>query len=171
MRKLHVIGGKNHGKTTLIVELVREFSRRGLAVGTIKHTHHQHELDVPGKDSHRHRMAGAKVVGIASPALNAVFVSTDGSQRGREDYYAQFEPLYAECELVLVEGDSFAPAPKLEVWRSEFKTPPLAASNGSILAIVSDDVVPISKPVLPRSQVSQLADWIYKGIVTKSQPK
>ena len=171
MRTLHVIGGKNHGKTTLIVELVQELSRRGLVVGTIKHTHHQHELDVPGKDSHRHRMSGAKVVGIVSPSLNAVFVSTDGHERSGEDYYTQFAPLYAECELVLVERDSFATAPKLEVWRSEFKTPPLAASNSSILAIVTDDLVPFSKLVLPRSQVMQVADWIYKGIVLEPQPK
>ena len=46
MKRLHIIGGKNHGKTTLVVELVEEFTRRGMTVGTIKHTHHQHELDV-----------------------------------------------------------------------------------------------------------------------------
>jgi molybdopterin-guanine dinucleotide biosynthesis protein MobB len=73
MKRLHVIGGKNHGKTTLVVELVKEFSRRGISVGTIKHTHHQHELDVPGKDSYRHRMAGAAAVGILSPSMSALF--------------------------------------------------------------------------------------------------
>jgi molybdopterin-guanine dinucleotide biosynthesis protein MobB len=59
VKRLHIIGGKNHGKTMLVVELVQEFARRGIPVGTIKHTHHHHEVDVPGKDSHRHRLAGA----------------------------------------------------------------------------------------------------------------
>ena len=160
MRTLHVIGGKNHGKTTLIVELVQELSRRGLVVGTIKHTHHQHELDVPGKDSHRHRMAGAKVVGIVSPSLNAVFVPTDGRGHSGEDYYAQFAPLYAKCQLILVEGDSYAIAPKLEVWRSELDTPPLVAENKSIVAVISDDALAVPAVVLPRSDVTRVANWI-----------
>ena len=68
MNRIHIIGRKNHGKTQLVVELVEEFSLRGLRVGTIKHTHHDHELDTPGKDSHRHRSAGAAVVVIDSAA-------------------------------------------------------------------------------------------------------
>jgi molybdopterin-guanine dinucleotide biosynthesis protein MobB len=160
MKRLHVIGGKNHGKTTLIVELVQELSRRGLVVGTIKHTHHEHELDVPGKDSHRHRTAGASVVGILSPALHAVFLATGTRHGNEEDRYTRLAPLYAGCQLVLVEGDSAAMAPKIEVWRSELQTPPLAARNDSIRAIVTDDPVSTSTPVLPRSQVRQLANWI-----------
>ena len=62
MRRLHVLGRKNHGKTTLVAELVAELTRRGWRIGTIKHTHHHHELDTPGKDSWMHRQAGAREV-------------------------------------------------------------------------------------------------------------
>jgi molybdopterin-guanine dinucleotide biosynthesis protein B len=160
MTRLHVIGGKNHGKTTLIVELVQEFSRRGVTVGTIKHTHHHHELDVPGKDSYRHRLAGASAVGILSPSMTAVFRPVDEDVSSGNDRYSHFAPLFQRCRLVLVEGDSQTTAPKIEVWRSELGTPPLATRDRSILALVTDDTSPASALVLPRNNVPGLADWI-----------
>jgi len=59
VRRIHIVGRKNHGKTTLMVDLIEEFTRRGLRVGSMKHSIHVHELDQPGKDSYRHRHAGA----------------------------------------------------------------------------------------------------------------
>jgi molybdopterin-guanine dinucleotide biosynthesis protein MobB len=160
MKRLHIIGGKNHGKTTLIVDLVQELSRRGLPVGTIKHTHHHHELDVPGKDSYRHRLAGASAVGILSPSMTAVFLPVDESDSSSNDRYSHIAPLFQRCRLVLVEGDSQTTAPRIEVWRSELGTPPLATRDPSILALVTDDASPASATVLARSNVSGLADWI-----------
>ncbi|MEO2032331.1 MAG: molybdopterin-guanine dinucleotide biosynthesis protein B, partial [Planctomycetaceae bacterium] len=61
-KRIHIVGRKNSGKTGLIVELVSFLTDLGYCVGTIKHTHHDHELDTPGKDSYRHCAAGAKVV-------------------------------------------------------------------------------------------------------------
>jgi molybdopterin-guanine dinucleotide biosynthesis protein MobB len=160
MKRLHIIGGKNHGKTTLVGELVRELSSRGLSVGTIKHTHHHHELDMPGKDSHRHRMAGASVVGILSPSMQAVFISTDRNEAGDKDHYALLAPMFELCRMVLVEGDSHTSAPKIEVWRSDLDTPPLAATDLSIVAVVTDGEPPVEATVLPRSDVVRLADWL-----------
>lgn len=165
MKRLHIIGGKNHGKTTLIVELVEEFARRGVVVGTIKHTHHHHELDVPGKDSYRHRRAGAAVVGILSPGMNAIFLPTKSSDLSDADRYAMFEPLFASCQLVLVEGDSQTTAPKLEVWRAALGTQPLASSDPSILAVVTNDSPAVSTQILSRLHVAQLADWILGELV------
>jgi molybdopterin-guanine dinucleotide biosynthesis protein MobB len=160
MKRLHIIGGKNHGKTTLIVELVQEFSRRGLPVGTIKHTHHHHELDVPGKDSYRHRQAGARVVGILSPSMTAAFLSVDENDSDGKERYASFASLFERCRLVLVEGDSQTTAPKIEVWRSVLGTPPLASRDRSILAIVTDDACLAPAIVLPRGDVAGVVDWI-----------
>jgi len=165
MRRIHIVGGKNHGKTTLVVELVEEFVRRGLRVGTIKHTHHQHELDVPGKDSHKHREAGAAVVGILTKSVNAVFwsnVDDSGGIRGPvgDDRYRQFEPAFSDCDLVIVEGDTMTAAPKLEVWRAERGTELLAESLTNVLAIISDDSPATQLPIVARKSITAVADFV-----------
>ncbi len=160
MKRIDIIGGKNHGKTTLVVELMQELSTRGYRVGTIKHTHHQHELDTPGKDSHRHREAGAAVVGILTRSMNAVFwrAKEDSSA---EDRYQVFAQTFADCQITLVEGDTQTTAPKIEVWRKSLGTEPLAKTDASIQAIVThDEVQDLATPVLPRSEVAIVAKKI-----------
>ncbi len=162
MLRIHIVGRKNSGKTTLIVDLVRELSAGGLRVGTVKHTHHHHELDTPGKDSFRHREAGAAAVGILSRGMDAVFRPPRPEQR-HSDRYAAFEAVFADCDLVLVEGDSTTTAPKVEVWRRATDQPPLALSDHSILAVISDDSLDdceTSPPVWPRGDISQLAQQL-----------
>jgi len=170
MKRLHVVGGKNHGKTTLVVELVQELARRGIAVGTIKHTHHQHELDVPGKDSHRHREAGASVVGILTPTMTAVFRPLSGDLLASEDRYNNLDAMFTSCQLVLVEGNSQTAAAKIEVWRAERGTAPLAVQDPSILAVVTDDPCPTTAPVLSRKCVSTLADWVIHRLFFSQRP-
>ena len=163
MRRVHIIGGKNHGKTTLIEQLIREFQDQAMCVGTIKHTHHHHELDTPGKDSYRHQKAGAAVVGILSPAMNAVFFpsSNDSTPADsideRENRYLRLSPLFASCDLVLVEGDMKTPATRIEVWRSALGMPPLAQRDAQITAVVTDDPVDVSVPLWPRCDVTAVA--------------
>ncbi len=161
MKRVHIIGGKNHGKTTLVTELLQELIARGLRVGTIKHTHHEHELDTPGKDSHRHREAGASVIGILSRQMNALFwppeQSSDVEEQSR---YEQFAPMYAECDLVIVEGDTLTDGLKIEVWRAALNTQPLAAQDVSISAVVTDDLLSLETPSWARSDVPALADEI-----------
>lgn len=157
MRRIHIVGRKNSGKTTLIVELIRELSSRGLRVGTVKHTHHRHELDTPGKDSFRHRDAGAAAVGILSPGMDAVFrprhpLDAEG------DRYAAFAAVFEDCDLVLVEGDSQTAGAKVEVWRRDVTEAPMASNDDSVMAIISDDPIDISAPTWPRSDVTFLAD-------------
>lgn len=161
--RVHIIGRKNSGKTTLIVDLVSHFTSRGIAVGTIKHTHHGHELDTPGKDSHCHREAGATVVGIMARQMNAVFWPA-GETDAKADRYAAMLTLFAGCRLVLVEGDSLTAAPKIEVWRAAANTEPLAAGNTGILAVVTDDALKIGVPVLSRGNVPGLANWLLERI-------
>jgi molybdopterin-guanine dinucleotide biosynthesis protein B len=161
MKRLHIIGKKNHGKTTLVVDLVEEFTRRGLKVGTIKHTHHRHELDTPGKDSHRHRVAGAEMVGILAKTMSAVFWPNSlPTGPLPADRYEQFAVMFAHCDIVLVEGDIQADHTKIEVWRRELGTSPLAHEITGVVAVVSDDPIDTSLPVLPRADVSGLVDWI-----------
>lgn len=154
--RLHVIGRKNAGKTSLVVELVAELSRRGLRVGTIKHTSHRHDPDTPGKDSWRHRQAGASPVAVLSREVTAVFLpAVDGG-----DEYARLEAFYAGCDLVLVEGGQTADAVKIEVWRTALGQPPLAESCRGVAAIVTDDPVAGAAPRWPRADVARLADLV-----------
>ena len=168
MRRVHIIGGKNHGKTTLVAELVAELSRRGLRVGTIKHTHHEHELDVPGKDSHRHREAGAAVVGILTQSLNAVFWKTqataDHDAVVGDARYEQFAAAFVDCDLVIVEGDTQTQALKLEVWRSSASETPLASRLNGVEFVITDD--PLDGPwnTLPRKEIERLADEVLRRL-------
>ena len=159
MKRVHIIGRKNHGKTTLVTELVQALTEQGLRVGTIKHTHHQHELDTPGKDSFRHRESGASVVGICSPSMNAVFWPRDPETTNEQKYDA-FAGMIGGCDLILVEGDTQTTAVKIEVWRSEVGTSPIAETDESISAIITDDELcsELNVPSWPRSDVNLIRD-------------
>jgi molybdopterin-guanine dinucleotide biosynthesis protein B len=157
LKRIHIVGRKNSGKTTLVVELVKVLAARGLRVGTIKHTHHQHQLDTPGKDSFQHSAAGAAVVGILTPGVDAVFRKAAAERDETIDRYAQMAPLFSDCDVVLVEGDSQTDATKIEVWRSEAGEAPLAAADPEVLAIVSDDPVAVERPIWPRADIDLIA--------------
>ncbi len=158
MRVLHVVGRQHNGKTTLICDLVRELQRRGLRVGTIKHSSHDHELDREGKDTYRHRLAGASPVAVVAARQIAVYVP----RAEDEDPIQRLEPLFAACDLVLVEGFVEREGRKVEVWRREIGKPLLAAERADIVAVVSDDAPEITRPVWPRSDVSRLASEILR---------
>jgi molybdopterin-guanine dinucleotide biosynthesis protein B len=156
MKKIHIVGRRNHGKTDLIVELVQELTGRGLKVGTIKHSGHVHELDTPGKDSYRLRIAGGSPAAVASEELTAVFMP----RKEDEDVYQRLDSLYAECDLVLVEGDYCAEGLKLEVWKKDLGSQSLATERDGSLAVITDDPLEADIPVWPRSDVSSIADKI-----------
>ena len=156
MRRLHIIGKQNHGKTTLMVELVRELERSGKRVGTIKHSRHSHELDTTGKDSHRHREAGANPAAVVSVEMMGVFIPRSTG----DDPYAALEPLYAGCDVVLVEGDrGRSEGLKVDGRRAAVGTAPLCGDPGrtDIVAVVSDDPVDTTTPRWPRSDVAAIA--------------
>ena len=156
MNRIHIVGGKNHGKTTVIVDLIEEFTRRGLRVGAIKHTSHVHELDVPGKDSHRQRSAGAEPVAVVAASGIGVFMA-----RPQDDaVYDRLAPLFTGCDLVLVEGNLDAQIVKVEVWRSSVGGICLASARNDIAAVITDDRLDIDRPVWPRSNLALLAERI-----------
>jgi molybdopterin-guanine dinucleotide biosynthesis protein B len=156
MHRVHVVGRKNHGKTTLVVALVEEFCRRGVRVGTIKHSPHVHDLDTPGKDSHRHRQAGGQPAAVVTHNLIGVFL-----RRGDECAYERLTPLYADCDMVIIEGNIDAPGAKIEVWRAGAGGGCLAAERTGIMAVVSDDQPAVQVPVWPRHDIAGLADRVW----------
>lgn len=156
MKRLHIVGRKNSGKTTLICELVEEFTRRGHRVGTIKHTYHDHEVDVPGKDSHRHRTSGASPACFVTRETTAIFVpSIEG-----DDLYATLDSIYADCDFVLVEGHLSSAGTKVEVWCATMTEPPLCLKHGDICALVTDDANDASVNRWPRSDIGTIADRV-----------
>ena len=155
LKRVHVVGRKNSGKTTLIVELVELLTARGLVVGTIKHTHHHHELDIPGKDSYKHRQAGAAPVAILSPGMTAVFQPAEPSEEPPN--YEWLSPMFAACDLVLVEGDLRASAPRVEVWREACGSAPYAATDSAIAAIISNDAIDVGLPIWKRHPLDDTA--------------
>lgn len=153
MRRVHLIGHSGHGKTTLAVALIAHWTAAGLHVGSIKHTGHIHELDTPGKDSWRQRQAGAHPAAIIAGdrlALHLPLAPTD-------DPYAALAPHYAQCALVLVEGDADTAAPKVEVWRAGLGVPPLAAERNDVRAIITDDQPGIAIACWPRKDLAVIA--------------
>lgn len=164
MRRIHIIGRKNSGKTTLVSDLVAHFASQGRRIGTVKHTHHQHELDTPGKDSYAHRQAGSAVVGILTPGMTAVFRPSSNDRHDTDDRYEWLAPLYADCDFVIVEGNSQTTAPKLEVWRAATGTTPMAANDRSIAAVITDDALPITHAIIARANIDVIAAHVLKFV-------
>lgn len=138
MFELGIVGGKNSGKTTLIEGLLPALTGHGLRVGTIKHTSHRHTFDTEGKDSYRHRVAGAVITTAVSSGELALF---SGDTALVEPIIASL--MAAHCDLCLVEGDRTAQRPKIfltrDFGRSEEKLPcHIIASYGP--KILTDDI-------------------------------
>ena len=158
MKVFGIVGWKNSGKTGLVERLVRELTRRGFAVSTVKHAHHSFEIDKPGKDSHRHRAAGAKEVLLASSRRWALIHELGGDDE--PDLEVLLRKL-ASADLVLVEGFKSGGHAKLETRRREAEGPEIAASDPGVKAIACD--FPPSDATVPAfalDDTAGIADFI-----------
>ncbi len=162
MKLWGVTGWKDAGKTTLVVRLVEEFTRRGLVVSTVKHASHGFDLDRPGTDSDRHRAAGAREVVIASGRRWALMHELGGAPE--PDLGNLLERL-APADLVLVEGFKAAPHPKVEVHRSATGHPLIAPGNPTVRAVASDSTIDSAgRPVFPLDDTNAIADFIAREL-------
>lgn len=158
MKIYGVTGWKNSGKTGLMERLVAEFTSRGITVSTIKHAHHNTDVDQPGRDSYRHRSAGASEVIVASPNRWALMHELRGAQEPKlEDLIARMSPV----DLVLIEGYKRAPHPKVQTHRQEAGHDVLGDKFPAIRAIASDvDIPDAAVPVLHLDDTAAIADFI-----------
>jgi molybdopterin-guanine dinucleotide biosynthesis protein B len=138
-RVLGIVGWSGSGKTTLITRLIPALTAQGIRVATLKHAHHQFDVDQPGKDSYEHRKAGACEV-IVSSARRWVQMHevADGAEATLPQLLAKVSP----CDLILVEGFKTERHPKLEVFRAAAGNPPLHPDDPRIVAIASDHHFP-----------------------------
>ncbi len=161
----HIIGQPGSGKTTLVAALVRQFTAQGLAVGTIKHSAHPHELDKPGKDSHVHRTAGAVPAGMVTGKMAALYFPN--SDLTRPDRL--IKTYYTHADIILIEGWISGPYPKIEIWRSTVGRPPLFPDISTVKAMVTDDSfdTPDPKPldILCLKNLFEISNYILNSMV------
>ena len=157
MKIFGVTGWKNSGKTGLMERLITEFTARGLSVSSIKHAHHSFDIDHPGRDSYRHRDAGARQVLLASRNRWALMHELrDEDEPSLGDLLEQLSPV----DLVLIEGYKRDRHPKIEAHRKETGQPLIAPEDESIVALASDTSVSIDRPVLDLNDTASIANFI-----------
>jgi molybdopterin-guanine dinucleotide biosynthesis adapter protein len=149
---LGVVGWSGSGKTTLLTKLLPLLTRRGLRVATLKHAHHDFDVDIPGKDSWEHRRAGAREVIVCSSRRWVQMHELAGET---EPTLAGLLRHVSPCELILVEGYKRERHPKIEVHRPALGQPPLFANDPLILAVASD--APLPEPHPPRIELNDTA--------------
>ena len=159
-------GRSNSGKTTLIEKVIAVFVRQGLKVGVIKHMHHAFELDVPGKDTYRHKKAGAASVVLASSARLAMVKDTP-----RECPLEEIIGRYMDdADLIIVEGFKTAQIPKIEVYSRSGGEPPLSASGDRLyIAVATDDDIDTDIARFKRDDADGIARFISLNVLRDRQ--
>jgi molybdopterin-guanine dinucleotide biosynthesis adapter protein len=147
-------GYSGSGKTTLIEQIIPQMVAMGLRVSLIKHAHHSFDIDKPGKDSYRHREAGASEVLITSDQRWVLMHELRGE--AEPDLFAQLAHL-SPCDLVLVEGYKSVAIPKLEVYRASVGKPLLHPNDSNIVAIATDGEFATTDSNIPRLDINDAA--------------
>ncbi len=161
MRVYGVTGWKNAGKTGLMERLVAEITGRGFTVSTVKHAHHSFDVDQPGRDSHRHRMAGASEVLLASGQRVALMQELRGApEPSLEALLARLSPV----DLVLIEGYKRERHPKVEAFRAEPGNDLIATRDDTIRAVASDTPLDLDRPVFNLNDTKAIADFILSEV-------
>ena len=158
-----IVSKKNSGKTTLIEKLIPELKRRGFRVGTVKHDTHGFEIDHEGKDTWRHKHAGANSVLISSPWKISLIRDVD-----EEETLDQLVTRYfADVDIVITEGYKRSCKPQIEVFRAAAHKTPLYSKgeNSALLAIMSDVEMDLAVPCLDINDIKSLADLIEAGFL------
>ena len=150
-------GWSGSGNTTLIEKLIPRFVGAGLRVSLIKHAHHTFDVDQPGKDSYRHRHAGASEVLVTSSRRWVLMHELRGAH---EPPFEEQVKRLSPCDLLLVEGFKHAPIPKLEVWRAEPGEAMLHPNDPHIVAVATDAEVDARLPVLNLNDDAAIARFV-----------
>ena len=168
MKVFGFAGWSGSGKTTLIEQVIPEITRRGLRVSVIKHAHHGFDIDKPGKDSWRHREAGASEILLISDERWVLMHELRGAPEPTLDEQLR---LLEPCDLVLIEGYKAAAVPKIEIHRPSHGKPPLWPENEHVVAVATDadnDAdLDCPLPRLPLNEPAAVADFILDYLKTR----
>jgi molybdopterin-guanine dinucleotide biosynthesis protein B len=161
MKTFGFAGWSGSGKTTLIEKLIPRFAAHGLRVSLIKHAHHAFDVDQPGKDSYRHRHAGASEVLVTSSRRWVLMHELRGAQEPSfDEQVGQLSP----CDLLIVEGFKHAPIPKLEVWRAVTGEGLLHPQDPHIVAVASDTQLATKLPLFALDDDAGIAGFILEHL-------
>ncbi|UCD66104.1 MAG: molybdopterin-guanine dinucleotide biosynthesis protein B [Deltaproteobacteria bacterium] len=158
---LAIIGKPNCGKTTLLEKLIPALCDRGLSIGTIKHHHGDIEMDIPGKDTWRHKQAGARTVLLSSPTGIGLIQDVE-EDSSIEDLVSQY---FKNHDLVIAEGYKWSTLPKIEVFRSAVYDEPMNDPGNTLIAMVSDVDARQGLPHFGFDEIEPLTDFILEQIV------
>ena len=152
-----IVGKSDSGKTTLLEKVVRELTSRGYRIATIKHDTHSFEIDHPGKDSWRHKQAGAAITVISSPSKLALVADTD-----HDLTLFEIREIYMrEVDLIVTEGYKRETHPKIEVFRQEMHRELLCTDDENLIAIAgAPPNPPANVPLFDLNNVQPLCDFI-----------
>jgi molybdopterin-guanine dinucleotide biosynthesis protein B len=164
MKVIGIAGWSGAGKTTLLTRVIPCLTARGLRVSTLKHAHHDFDIDQPGKDSHTHRTAGATEVLVSS--ANRFALMHELRREGEWTLDALLEKL-SPVDLVLIEGFKREAHPKIEIYRRAVGKPLLHPEDANIVAIASDGPVAASVPVVSLDDIEAISDIL----VAKAMPR
>ena len=158
MQVMGIVGWSGSGKTSLLVALLPILRARGLTVSTMKHAHHRFDLDTAGKDSHRHREAGAsEVLVVTSARWVLMHELREEPEPSIEELIARMTPV----DLLLIEGFKTHPHPKLEIHRASEGKPMLWPEDPDIVAVAADGPIPdLALPHLDLNDPVAIADFI-----------
>lgn len=154
---ISVVGKSESGKTTLIEKLIPELKNRGYRIGTIKHAHHNFDMDKEGKDSWRHKAAGSETVVIVSPGK--ISIVKDEDFEGLE----HLEKYFDSMDLVITEGFKQEKMPKIEVCRAARNKEPLCQDDNTLIALVTDIETNFNVPTFGLEEIEALAELIEKN--------
>jgi molybdopterin-guanine dinucleotide biosynthesis protein MobB len=161
MRLYGIVGWKNAGKTGLMERLVTEITGRGFTVSTVKHAHHSFDVDHVGKDSFRHRAAGATEVLLASRNRFALMHELRNTEEPElEALLSRLSPV----DLVLIEGYKRDSHAKVEAHRAETGNALIAPDDPTIKAVASDMPLDLDRPVFDLNNTGQIADFIMNEV-------
>ena len=152
---LAIVGNSGSGKTTFLEKLIPAIIRRGFKVGTIKHHAHRFDMDIPGKDSWRHKQAGASTTIISSPSQIGMVMDVDIDHNPIDLLH-----FFKGMDIILAEGYKRGNTPKIEVFRPETSPAPICQDDNRLLAVITDAVTAQDIPTFSFHDIHQVVDFI-----------
>jgi molybdopterin-guanine dinucleotide biosynthesis protein B len=158
-----IVGNSDAGKTTLLEKLIAELTARGYRLGTVKHDVHGFDIDHEGKDSWRHKQAGAHTVVISSPTKVALVKDAE-TEETLDSLASQY---FQNVDLILTEGYKKEDKPKIEVFRNGVHAAPLFGGDKRLVALVSDTSLDLGVPCFDLEDAMGLADFVEERFLSK----